>query len=121
MATDTTNFKHITFRLSKQQLDSLELLCKQNRIDRSSMVRLILDDWIGRKESNEDKMVLLFSEQFKKNKEILLALRTVFAATIATKEMAHWGEEGTVKTRKEALVLFDNTISKLISEDAQNV
>ncbi len=48
MATD--KFEHATFYLTKNQVDDIKILARDNQISRSALVRMIIREYLARQE-----------------------------------------------------------------------
>lgn len=53
MATD--KFEHATFYLTKNQVNDIKELAKQNQISRSALVRMIIREYLARQGEDKEK------------------------------------------------------------------
>ncbi|KUG05191.1 hypothetical protein ASZ90_017377 [hydrocarbon metagenome] len=53
MATD--KFEHATFYLTKDQVNNIKRLARDNQISRSALVRMIIREYLARQEGNHPK------------------------------------------------------------------
>ncbi len=53
MATD--KFEHATFYLTKNQVNDIKRLARDNQISRSALVRMIIREYLARQEDNQAK------------------------------------------------------------------
>ncbi len=53
MATD--KFEHATFYLTKDQVNEIKRLARDNQISRSALVRMIIREYLARQEVNQVK------------------------------------------------------------------
>jgi len=53
MATD--KFEHATFYLTKNQVDSIRDLARQNQISRSALIRMIIREYLNKQLGDKEK------------------------------------------------------------------
>ncbi len=112
--------KQISVRFNAEQIAKLEEFCRSYKKDMAGTIKLIFDDWAGRKEHSENKLIDLLSQQSSErqelksqNKLILLALKLVFSAQISSKDSDYWNQESVKSSRKEAREMFDKTLIEM--------
>lgn len=52
MATD--KFEHATFYLTQDQVNQIKKLARENQISRSALVRMIIREYLGKQEQDEE-------------------------------------------------------------------
>jgi len=118
--------KQISVRFSDEQVIRLEGFCKTFKTDMAGTIRLIFDEWAGRKEHSEACLLGVMSDQKSErqalnsqNKLIISALKLVFSAQIASKEFDYWSQESVILSRKRAQEMFNKTLNEMerISSD----